>query len=43
MEKKIYVVKPSLPPLEEYVNEIRDMWDTGILTHTVPKHQKLQK
>jgi dTDP-4-amino-4,6-dideoxygalactose transaminase len=43
MEKKIYVVKPSLPPLEEYVNEIRDMWDTGILTHTGPKHQKLQK
>ncbi len=43
MEKKIYVVKPSLPPMEEYVKEISDMWDTGILTHTGPKHRKLQK
>lgn len=42
-EKPIYVVKPSLPPLEEYVEEIKDMWETGIMTHQGPKHQKLQK
>ncbi len=42
-EKKIYVVKPSVPPLEEYVEEIKDMWETGIMTHTGPKHQKLQR
>lgn len=42
-EKSIYVVKPSLPPLEEYVEEIKDMWETGIMTHQGPKHQKLQK
>lgn len=42
-EKPIYVVKPSLPTLEEYVEEIKDMWETGIMTHQGPKHQKLQK
>ncbi len=41
--KAIYVVRPSLPPLEEYVEEISSMWETGILTHTGPKHIKLQK
>ncbi|MCR5737757.1 MAG: DegT/DnrJ/EryC1/StrS family aminotransferase [Eubacterium sp.] len=41
--KPIYVVKPSLPPLEEYVEEIKDMWETGIMTHQGPKHQRLQK
>ena len=42
MSKNIYVVKPSLPPLEEYVEEIRDIWDTGIMTHNGPKHEQLR-
>lgn len=42
-DKPIYVVKPSLPPLEEYVEEIKDMWETGIMTHQGPKHQRLEK
>ena len=37
------VVKPSLPPYEEYINEIKDIWETGIMTHTGPKHVKLQE
>lgn len=41
-EKKIFVVKPSLPPIEEYVDEIKDMWETGIMTHQGPKHNQLQ-
>ena len=32
-----------MPPLEEYVDEIRDMWDTHWLTNMGPKHQKLQQ
>lgn len=39
-ERKIFVVKPSLPPLNEYVKEIADMWQTGIMTHQGPKHNK---
>ena len=42
MTDNIYVTKPSLPPLEEYVAEISDIWETGIMTHQGPKHQKLQ-
>lgn len=42
-ENNIYVTRPSLPPLEEYVEEISSMWESGILTHTGPKHKKLQK
>jgi len=40
--KPIYVVKPSLPPFEEYTKEISDIWETGIMTHQGPKHNKLQ-
>lgn len=39
---KIFVTKPSLPPVEEYVEEIRDIWETGIMTHQGPKHVRLQ-
>lgn len=39
--QKINVVQPSMPPLEEYIEEIRDIWDSRWLTHTGPKHQKL--
>lgn len=42
MTKPIFVVKPSLPPMEEYVKEIQDIWETGIMTHQGPKHVKLQ-
>lgn len=40
---KINVVQPSMPPLDEYIEEIRDIWDSRWLTHTGPKHQKLAK
>lgn len=43
MRKKIFVSRPSLPPLEEYVEEIKDMWETGIMTHQGPKHNRLQE
>lgn len=39
--KTIKVVNPSMPPLEEYVGEIREIWDSRWLTHTGPKHQAL--
>ena len=32
-----------MPPYEEYCEEIRDMWETRWLTHTGPKHQRLEK
>lgn len=38
----VYVTRPSLPPFDEYISEIKDIWETGIMTHQGPKHVKLQ-
>ena len=43
MNKKILVTRSSMPTLEEYVNEIKDIWETHWLTNMGVKHQKLQK
>ena len=42
MDKKILVTRPSMPGLEEYINEIKDIWDSRWLTNMGPKHQHLQ-
>ncbi len=38
----IYVTRSSMPTLEEYVDEIRDIWDTHWLTNMGEKHIRLQ-
>lgn len=44
MDKKpIYVTQPSLPPLDEYTKILKDIWDTGVLTHNGPFIQKFEK
>jgi len=40
---KILVTRPSMPPLEEYVDEIKDIWDTRWLTNMGSKHDKFQQ
>lgn len=42
MTDKIYVTKSSLPPLDEFVSEIADVWETHWLTNMGVKHQLLQ-
>lgn len=42
MKEKIFVTKSSLPPLEEYIEEIRELWDTHILTNMGIKHKTLE-
>lgn len=39
----INVTRSSLPEFEDYVNEIRDIWDSHWLTNMGEKHKKLQK
>lgn len=41
-QKLIPVTSPALPPFEEFVDEIRDIWDSHILTHQGPKYQRLE-
>ena len=42
-EEQILVTRSSMPELDEYVNEIRGLWDTHWLTNMGVKHQKFQK
>ncbi|MEA5119330.1 MAG: DegT/DnrJ/EryC1/StrS family aminotransferase [Propionicimonas sp.] len=39
----IYVTRPTLPPLEEYVAELQDIWEARYVTNAGPKHQLLMK
>ncbi len=41
--RKIFVTRTSMPPLEEYVAEIQDMWETHWLTNMGEKHETLRK
>lgn len=43
MSEPILVTRSSMPPFDEYVNEIKDIWDTHWLTNMGSKHQRLQK
>ena len=40
---KILVTRSSMPPKEEYFNEISSIWDTRWLTNSGVKHQKLEE
>lgn len=41
-DKKIYVTKASLPPYEEYCNEIKKIFDSYWLTNNGDLHKKLE-
>ena len=43
MTQQILVTKSSLPPFEEYVDEIKDIWQTHWLTNMGGKHKCLQQ
>lgn len=38
----INVTRSSMPEFDEYIEEIKDIWDSCWLTNIGPKHQKLQ-
>lgn len=42
MDKKILVTRSSMSSLDEYIEEIKDLWDTHWLTNMGPKHKQLQ-
>src|SRR5665647_292514 len=42
-EKKIYVTQPLLPPLEEFIPYLQQIWDSKILTNGGPFHQQLEQ
>lgn len=43
MQEKILVTRPSMPTLEEYIDEIRELWESRWLTNMGIKHQTFEK
>jgi len=41
--KNIYVTKPALPPIEEYIRDLRKIWHSGIITNNGPFHQQFEE
>lgn len=42
MGEKILVTKATMPPFEDYIEEIRDIWDSHWLTNMGAKHKRFQ-
>lgn len=42
MKRPIYVTQPSMPPLDEFIPYLEQIWDNRILTNGGPFHQKLE-
>lgn len=43
MDKYITVTQPSIPPLEEFIPYLQQIWDNKWLTNNGPLHQQLEK
>lgn len=43
INKQIYVTQPYLPPLEEFIPYLKQIWDNKILTNGGPFHQQLEE
>ncbi len=42
MSGKIYVTKPYLPPIEEFIPLVEQIWSSGTLTNGGPQHRLLE-
>jgi dTDP-4-amino-4,6-dideoxygalactose transaminase len=42
-EYPIYVTQPALPPLDEFTEYLKQIWETKILTNNGPFHQQFEK
>lgn len=43
MQKPVYVTQPCLPPLDEFIPYLQQIWDNKWLTNGGPFHQQLEK
>lgn len=43
MNQKIMVTQSSMPPIEEYIEEIKELWETHWLTNMGNLHKKLEQ
>ncbi len=40
--KNIYVTKPFLPPIDEYYESLKEIWENGVLTNVGPFHDRFE-
>ena len=40
--EEIWVTRSAMPPIEEYIDEIRSLWDTRWLTNAGQKHEQFR-
>ena len=43
INKKIFVTRPSLPPLEDFINYLKDIWGSKWLTNQAKYHQQFER
>lgn len=43
MSNPLYVTQPHLPPLEDFLPALRQIWDSRVLTNGGPFHQKFEQ
>jgi dTDP-4-amino-4,6-dideoxygalactose transaminase len=43
LKDKIYITKPFLPPLDEYVKYLEKIWASKQLTNNGPFHEQLER
>ncbi len=43
LKKPIYVTQPALPPLEEFIKYLKQIWENKIITNNGPFHQRFEK
>jgi dTDP-4-amino-4,6-dideoxygalactose transaminase len=41
--KPVFVTQPSLPPLEEFISSLKQIWENKILTNNGPFHRQFEK
>lgn len=42
LPEPLWVTQPLLPPLEEYVDQLREVWESGTITNLGAKHAQLE-
>jgi len=42
-KEEVFVTKPTLPPLEEFIPYLQTIWDNKVLTNGGPFHQQLEQ
>ena len=43
LKNPIYVTQPALPPLDEFIESLKQIWDNKILTNNGPFHQQFEQ